>query len=69
MDVKGAYSKAPTDKEMYVPQPLGYVKIDENGTQLAGHLRKSLYGGADPALKLGGPFIYMTLMITVCLSY
>ena len=44
MDVKGAYSKAPTDKEIYVPQPLGYVKIDENGTELTGQLRKSLYG-------------------------
>ena len=44
MDVKGAYLNAPIDKEFYVQQPPGYVKLDENGTPLTCHLKKSLYG-------------------------
>ena len=44
MDVKGAYLKAPIDKDIYIQQPPGYVQQDLSGCRLTCHLRKSLYG-------------------------
>ncbi|KAK3788830.1 hypothetical protein RRG08_032853 [Elysia crispata] len=44
MDVKTAYLNAPIDCELYVEQPEGYVKTNEQGEKLVWKLRKSLYG-------------------------
>ncbi|KAK3716453.1 hypothetical protein RRG08_057376 [Elysia crispata] len=45
MDVKTAYLNAPIDCELYVEQPEGYVKTNEQGEKLVWKLRKSLYHG------------------------
>ena len=42
MDVKAAYLNAPIDCDVYVKQPEGYVKGEQNGLVLK--LKKSLYG-------------------------
>lgn len=45
MDVKTAYLNADIDCEIYLEQPEGFVKTnDENGTKLVCKLKKSLYG-------------------------
>ena len=44
MDVKTAYLNAAIDTEIYVAQPEGFIKSDENGTSLVCKLNKSLYG-------------------------
>ena len=44
MDVKSAYLNAPIDCEIYVQQPKGYEKNNENGKPLVYKLKKSLYG-------------------------
>ena len=43
-DVKTAFLHANIDFDVYVTQPKGYEKFDENGNLLFCHLNKSLYG-------------------------
>ena len=43
-DVKAVYLNAPIDCELYVEQPEGYVRTDEQGEKLVWKLQKSLYG-------------------------
>lgn len=44
MDVKTAYLNANIDCEVYLEQPEGFAKTDENGNRLVCKLKKSLYG-------------------------
>ena len=44
MDVKTAYLNAPLDHTIYVKQPQGFQKLDEDGNELVWKLNKSLYG-------------------------
>ena len=56
MDVKGAYLNAKIDKDLYIQQPPGFVKIDENGNEFVLKLNKSIYG-----LKQSGRNWFQTL--------
>ena len=44
MDVKSAYLNAEIDCEIFMKQPQGYVKLDNNNEPLVCRLNKSLYG-------------------------
>ena len=44
MDVKTAYLNADIDCEIYLEQPKGFVRTNENGDELVCKLKKSLYG-------------------------
>ena len=44
IDVKTAYLNAPTDCEIFIEQPKGYEKREENGEKLVCKLKNSLYG-------------------------
>ena len=56
LDVKGAYLNADIDTDIYLEQPAGYIQTNEEGTALACHLKKSLYG-----LKQSGRNWHITL--------
>ena len=56
MDIETAYLNADSDKEIFMQQPEGFEKYNEQGNRLVCKLSKSLYGS-----KQCGRNWYLTL--------